>query len=195
MKQLINKLAIRCIAIGIVEEEDLEWFVYGVEKRVTSAIASVLFLLVAVVLSDVPTAIIYLTSFYFLRSRTNGYHAKTMTRCLFVSVIIELFFLLCILPNLTNNNVYLLNTISFLIIFIFAPYNHPNMHLSPSEERICQISSRIRITLLTASAFVFCMLGKEWGYAGITLGNTMVAFLLLIAKRNKGEENNEERKT
>lgn len=74
MKPLINKIARHCVEAGIVEETDLEWFIYGLEKRTITIIATVIFLLIAIYFSNLITAVTYLGSFYFLRVRTNGYH-------------------------------------------------------------------------------------------------------------------------
>lgn len=192
MKPLINKIARHCVEAGIVEETDLEWFIYGLEKRTITIIATVIFLLIAIYFSNLITAVTYLGSFYFLRVRTNGYHAKKFSHCLLLSAFIELVFLLFVLPLLTAPIIYVLNITSFFVIFLFAPYNHPNMHLNQKEISVCRTSARMRISLLTVLATIFFSLGIEDGTKGITLGNTMTAVLLIIANIEKGEKHYEE---
>lgn len=194
MQNLVRRVADRCLKTGIVEVDDIEWFIYALEKRISTAVSSVFFLLIAVIVSDPLTAVSYLGSFYFLRIRTNGYHAKTFIGCLSFSLFLELAFILFILPRLTIRLTCILNAISFILIFFFAPFNHPNMHLNAQELIACRTSSRRRILILIALEIFLYALCVEKAVYGITLGNTMTAFLLVIAIINKGDNTNEKRK-
>ena len=175
----------------IIEDEDLEWVRYGLEKRLSGGITSTIFLILAIKLSNIYVAFAYLGSFYFLRARINGYHAKTFIGCLFVSIFLEVTMLKTILPLLNRNLVIALNIVSFSIILAWAPFNDPNLHLSSRELQGCKRSARIRVLILLTFEIVFFVLHKQQLINGITLGNTMAAFLMAIAIIRKGEVQNE----
>lgn len=185
MHSVVNKISVLCLKKGIVEEEDISWFVYGLEKRITTAITATVFLIIAIFTTNVWTALSYLGSFYFLRVRTNGYHAKSFLGCFVSSLLLELLFLLLVLPRLGNMAVYILGALNLAIIFLFAPYDHPNMHLDRAELQACRKSSRRRISALTVLMVISRLVGAANIAYGITLGNTMAALLLVIAKIKK----------
>lgn len=182
MHKLTSKLAYKCLTDGIIEENEIDWFIYGLEKRFATLISSIFFLIIAMHISNLWIAISYLGSFYFLRVRTNGYHAKNIFNCLALSALIEIVLLIYLLPQLTEKLVVWLNIASLIVIFSFAPYNHPNMHLSEEEILGCRTSARIRISILNLFVIIFYVLGITCISNGITLGNTMAALLLVIAK-------------
>lgn len=191
MQPIINKIAVRCVEAGIVEEDELDWFVYGLEKRVTTVITASFFLAVGTLAAGFWTTLSYLGSFYFLRVRANGYHAKSFLGCLTSSLLLELAFLLALRPLF---NVYVfcaLNLWSLVLVFALVPFNHPHMHLNRREEHACRVSARIRISVLTVLAIVFWFVGIKCVAEGIALGNTMTALLLVIAKIKKGAKKHE----
>lgn len=194
MKPIIHRIANQCVESGIVEADDVEWFIYGLEKRFVTAATALLLLFIGGFLSDSKTAFAYLGSFYFLRVRTNGYHAATVKGCICVSVILEIGFLLIIRSMLFPFLSCILNLINCFLVFSFAPFNHPSMHMDEQELAECRKRSRIRISLLTLLSVVGYVFSLNWLGDGITLGNTMAALLLIIVKIKKGETNNEERK-
>lgn len=96
MHLIIDKVSARCLAAGIIEADELDWFGYAIEKRMTTLLTGTLLMLIAVAISDFWTAFFYLGSFYFLRVRTNGYHARGFVGCLGQSIILELVSLFCL---------------------------------------------------------------------------------------------------
>ena len=93
MTYFISKLSAICVKKDLVDSEDVPWLEYGIETRITTAITMVPFMLLAVRLSDLPTALAFLVAFKFLRARTSGYHANSVLGCISVSFILEFLFL------------------------------------------------------------------------------------------------------
>ena len=99
MQKLMDMVTAKLVTEEVVKACDKEWFAYGLEKRVLTIFTAIPFLIIAIALSDIWTAVMYLCSFYFLRVRTNGYHAKTIVSCIAWSLILELCFVLWFLQN------------------------------------------------------------------------------------------------
>ena len=189
--QLATRITKDFIRKGIIDDDSADWFQYGLEKRISTVLTSVIFFLVAIRISGFWVAFMYLSSFYFLRIRINGYHANTYIGCLFASIFLEVILLKGVLPLLNKDITVLLNAISFATILIWAPFNHPNMHLSDCELHACKIGARIRVLILMLLEIVLKVFSKQQLLWGITLGNTMAALLLAVAIIWKGENTNE----
>lgn len=191
MHALLYRFALGCVEEKIVDEAELDWLVYGLEKRITTAVTAGLFLLVGLHLANALSVVAFLISFYFLRVRTNGYHANSFLGCVAFSLLLELCFLKLVLPVLTQPTHVILNTVSLLAIFCFAPFANSNMHLDEREFVACRNGSRTRMGLLYATAILLSVFGETAVSRGITLGNTMTALLLAIANIKKDKGGNE----
>ncbi|GEM_PF-1004127 len=194
VESIVNIITRKLVTDGIVAENDKEWFHYGLQKRFTSSISACVFFIIAVVLSNVCVACTYLGCFYFLRVRTNGYHAKTYIGCIISSIVIETFFLMAVLPKLNELWVFLLNGISFVIILIYAPVNSMNMHFDNDEILACKKSVQKRLALVATLLIFMCVLPFEDAAKGITLGNTMTMCLVVVAIIKKECTENEKSK-
>lgn len=159
MQTIINAIVMHCIANGYVSEQQAPWLKYGLEKRLTGLLVTVPFLLFGFFLSNIPTTIAYYVGFRFLRSRTNGLHAKTVLGCFLASMLCELVFLGFISPALNLGITHTLLLIAFIIIFKLAPFRHPSMNLSQEEVFACAKGSKIRTSILLALYFISLFFG------------------------------------
>lgn len=122
--------------------------------------------------------------FIYWRKKTGGIHAKTVSVCVFTSLLLEIAFLAGLYPHLSMPILFGVNLVSTLLIFLFAPYNHPNMWLSAVE--IKELRNRSRKTVI----YEQCCIVVSWlmGYfsiaRGLTTGVAMAAFLLSLAYIN-----------
>lgn len=181
MNSLLDWLTNYCINNQLISKDREEWFRYGLEKRLCTLYVLVPFSLIAVRISGYWIAFSYLTSFFYLRSQTNGYHSKTHLGCLIGSLFLELFFLICIEPMMDTTWVLVLVSITVIVVFTLAPYNHPRMDLNLQESSACKKASRIRCLHLALSCFIFKLCGLHEIANGISLGCAMTSTLLIFA--------------
>lgn len=193
MHALLYRFALGCVEEKIIDKEEADWLVYGLEKRITASVAAILFFLIGIRLADTLSVIAFLSSFYFLRVRTNGYHANSFLSCLILTLLLEAFFLKLVLPTLNSFIFFFLNIADFWTIFLFAPFRNCNMHLNERELWACRKTSRIRISVLFTASILLYIFGELDISKGITLGITMTALLLLIAYIKEKGENKHER--
>lgn len=182
MNSLLDWFTNYCISNALISKDNEAWFRYGLEKRFCTLVVLVPFAIIAVYLSGLWTAISYITSFFYLRSQTNGYHAKTHWGCFVSSLLLELFFLMVIEPMLNAIWVLVLVSLAALVVFLFAPYNHPMMNLDDQEFAGCKKAARIRCILLAISCCTCVFFGFHEIAEGISLGCTMTSTLLVLAK-------------
>jgi len=182
MNSLLDWFTNYCISNTLISKDNEAWFRYGLEKRLCTLVVLIPFAVIAIYLSGLWTAISYIVSFFYLRSQTNGYHAKTHWGCFVVSLLLELFFLMVIEPMLNVIWVLVLVGLAALVVFLLAPYNHPMMNLDDQEYTACMKTARIRCILLVISCYTCVFFGLHEIAEGISLGCVMTSTLLILAK-------------
>ena len=170
-----------CLRHDIIAEEDIPWFQYGIEKRVSTVIVGIPVFIVAVLLSDILTATAFYVSFYLLRTRTNGFHASTVWGCLCSSLLCITVFLGILNPILIRPAAVGLSFAGTVIVFILAPYDHPNMNYTEKELLACKKSSRFRCSALLIFSILLHFFDIPKPANGLSLGIAMAAFLLCLA--------------
>lgn len=181
---LIDKIVNYCLCADIVSTDNVPWLRYGIEQRISTLFILIPFFLFSLVFTDFWGASAFLVAFYLLKKKTGGIHAKTVSVCVFTSLLLEIAFLAGLYPHLSMPILFGVNLVSTLLIFLFAPYNHPNMWLSDVEIR--ELRNRSRKTVI----YEQCCIVVSWlmGYfsiaRGLTTGVAMAAFLLSLAYIN-----------
>lgn len=181
MNSLLDWFTNYCINTQLISKDNEALFRYSLEKRLCTLVVLIPFAIIAVYLSGVWTALLYIISFFYLRSHTNGYHAKTHFRCFVGSLLLELFFLMVVEPMLNEICVLVLVSITTIVVFALAPYNHPMMNLDDNEYIACKRAARIRCILLAVAAYTCILCGLYEIAKGISLGCTMTSTLLILA--------------
>lgn len=172
---------------GYVTEKQAPWLSYALKKHMSSLAATIPILILASLLSTPIAAWSFYFSFSWLRSRTNGIHAKTFLGCLAASLLSVIIFMGLLYQLLTDPVIVTLVLGSVVIIWFFAPFNHPNMHLTREETLACATSAKRRVVSLLSGALVLRVLDLREASIGIILGIAMTAVLLALAYLFKGE--------
>lgn len=181
MSNLSERFALYCVQQGVIQKEQLSWFIYGIEKRLSSFVVSIPFFVISLHYTSLECTFSFFTAFYFLRRRTNGYHAQSACACLCTSLLLEIL-LLSIVNSLFNGYFFLFCvTISTVLIYKLAPFNHPNMNYTKDEIAACRSSAHLYTYILTFLAFVAYVTELYEFAKGLTLGITMTAVLLCMA--------------
>lgn len=177
----IDTLVGICIQKGYVSQDEAPWLRYALERRIASLTAFGVLLIIGLFITTPATLFAFLITFCSLRSRTNGYHAKSVGGCLFYSILGEVFYLR-ILPDVWNDVfAFIALAASIILIWFFAPYNHPNMDLSPEEVIACTKSAKWRLSTLIFALSVLYALQQYQLALGILLGIVMTASTLVMA--------------
>lgn len=184
--KLVSALVDKCITSGYITQEQAPWLYYGIEKRLTTILISIPMLIIGSLVSTPAMAIAFYISFYLLRSRTNGFHAKTLSGCLIHSILSEIIFL-GMLPYVLDEAIAIsLLVLSAISIFCLAPYNHPNMGLSVVESTACAKSAKERLITLILLLIALHIMQLSQFSTGILLGIVMTAVMLVLAYILKG---------
>lgn len=180
MKQ-IDTLVEICIQKDYVSQDEAPWLRYALERRITSLIAFVPLLIIGFLITNPANLLAFLITFFSLRTRTNGFHAKSVGRCLLYSILEKIFFLR-FPPTVWNDIIaFIALVVSIVLIWLFAPYDHPNMDLSSEEKTACAKSTKWRLSMLIFALSVLYVWKQYQLALGIHLGVVMTASTLAMA--------------
>lgn len=185
MNTLANYLTRCLIANDIVEREQEEEYVYGFQKLLGKILNYTTLLLLSIHNKVLVPGMILMFVFFSLRERTGGYHAKTPLRC-YLGTVVSYFLMIRILIPAIMGKHFTYTTIvviSILVVFIFAPVNHPNLLLDRQEIEVCRQSSRWLVLMVAGGIWIACVLqAKEICVAYAVVGLGLDAVLILMAK-------------
>lgn len=181
MEALASRITGFCIRNHLAEQDDEPWLRYGIEKRISTFINIIPFILLAVYLTNLPAALSFLFAFRALRKSSSGYHAKTALGCACSSLLFEMLFLGGLYQHLSSRSFFWVNLICGFIVLFLAPYNHPNMHFSKDEMLALKQRARRSVTVLILLSLASNFVGFPSIAMGITTGIAMAASLLCLA--------------
>lgn len=179
--KLIESFVGICMQKEYVSAYEAQWLRYALEKRITSVIAFIPLLIVGLLITNPARLLAFLITFFLLRTRTNGFHTKSVGGCILCSIVGEVFFLR-VLPMLWNKIIaFIALETSIVLIWVLAPYNHPNMNLSSEEVIACAKSAKWRLSTLIFALSVLYAVQQYQLALGIILGIVMTASTLVMA--------------
>ena len=182
---LIDRILAYCREADYVTEEQAPWVRYILEKNITTVCGAIPFLLFAVVLTSWETAFAFLLTFYLIRSRINGFHARTFIGCLVASVVCEYIFLGIIYPYLAVEIKLCILFVATVLILVFAPFQHTNMPLTQDEYLACRRSARARTIIIALLGITLSFANCHLVADGIIMGVAMAAVMLVLAYLQK----------
>lgn len=185
MTSFANYLTKCLIANDIVEKEQEEEYIYGFQKLLGKILNYTTLVLLSLYNEVLVPGIIFMIVFFSLRERTGGYHAKTPLRCYLGTVGSYFLMIRIAAPAIMGKDfIYIIIVvISILVIFIFAPVNHPNLLLDEQEIEVCRRSSRWLVILVAGGIWIACVLqAKEICVAYAVVGLGLDAVMILMAK-------------
>lgn len=182
MLHLAQKIASFFVSQNLIQAQDYEWAVYGLQRRLLAAVFYPILFLIGFLVSNVYATVLFFIVFTSLRHRVGGHHAGSAIRCLINSSLIVLCGLL-LYPQITAGwptMVHsLVGTISCLVIGLTGPCNDP--HIAMTAEELDQNRKRMLWELLVLVVAFSVLPLLPWGIrpcktaaAAVTLAASML---------------------
>ena len=133
---MAQKLSKQMIDKNIVENEDEECYVYGLELLLSKMIVLSVIGIIAIITNLVIPSAIFTFLYLLLRQYTGGFHCKTAERCIALSVIIYIIFAAIYKSNFTYSDIIMLimSVISYITVWIFSPLADANKEIDDNEK-------------------------------------------------------------
>lgn len=182
----LESFVTECVESGYISHNKAPWLKYALEKRISSLIIIIPLLFVGTIVSSFNAAIAFYISCRSVRSYTNGIHAKSLTGCFLGSLTSEICFLGILRHLLTFEIKSTIMLLSVVLIWLLAPYNHPNMALSEEEIRVCALKAKKRSLFVAVITLVLDTISMHDMAEGALLGLVMTSLMLTISYFPKG---------
>lgn len=123
LRKLSNKIVCYLVDKKKIDESESELYRYGLELLISNVTALIIIVFVGIVLNVLYETILFLVLFYVLRKFGGGYHAKTMLRCMILTIIVHLSFILLLKVSMSIF-IYQILWIQIILFYImFVPQN------------------------------------------------------------------------
>ena len=135
--QICSNLTERFIRNGILDQSLTDWCIYWLQKKILTALAVSLMLILGSLIFGFNVTICFLLGLFPLRRRLIGYHTKSPYTCIILSVGIMLLALL--LNSTFNQRISLVfSLVNFMICFtlvvcVLSDQTDPRLHLTHEE--------------------------------------------------------------
>ena len=193
MERIILYITNIMIEQDIIHSHEKEWCQYILEKWLLEICGYSLIILAGFINKCIIETLIFMITFLSMRKRTGGYHTERACTCMALS-----FMITCSLPaglkyiqQMSDISKFIILLFISLIIYLFAPINHPNMNMSVEEIKGNKILA-YRNYLVFVFAILFSdVFGAHKVSNSIIYGLILSSISILIAKILKQEVNHE----
>lgn len=188
MEQVASRIVIKMMQADLIEENESEEYVYGIQIILEKFISYLIIISIALVLHRCLEVLLFLISFSFLRKYSGGVHCKRFETCLIISTIVT-FSSVLVFP-LVEKNILIYQgglAMSIIIVILIGAINNPNINWSKEEYKQTRFLSRFRVLLASLVLEIIFLLKIPFNYSFyISYGIVITAISMLLEIRKKG---------
>ena len=163
LKQISESITKRIYQSGLINFEDFDIYVYGLEVLISTVISFLTVLLVGIILSAALDAVLFLSVLIIVRRFTGGYHSKTFIGC---NLSCDMLFLtswhLSRILTFKLSFVVLIHLSGIVIVSAFAPVENYNKPLSAKKRKTNKKRAIITCSILSAITVVLAIMGSKY---------------------------------
>lgn len=179
-----EKYISRLIQYQIIEEDNKEIYMYGLECYILKIIHIGIFLSIGLLTDTFLNTIIFLIAYSLLRTYAGGYHANSLRKCFLFSIIISItvvltsYFLARIeVPNIYNISLLI---ISLFVVGKFAPADTEKKRHDLLEKKVYKRKVNVILIICILLIIVSRLIKLYWVADAITLGIVIEAVMIII---------------
>ncbi len=139
----------------VVEDKDLDWYIYGTELLIITIIKYLGLFVIAAFLGLVKEALVYTLAFSILRNQAGGVHSESFLRCFVITNLItiaSIYLVKYIFIDILYIILPLIIILSVVFVFRYAPVDTPNRTLDDTE--ILKYKKRSRRVIIIGSIII-----------------------------------------
>lgn len=168
----------------IIETEYEEVYAYGIEILLSTILNFIVALTIAIISHEFVACLINLTAFVTIRIYAGGYHADTHLGCMTTLIGVLLIFIF--VTKFINSELIMILSpilliISAVIIFKYAPVEHPNKPLSDKKKLKLRRKALISLSIWILFCICFYLIKIEFTFYAVS-GIFSLAVALIAEK-------------
>ena len=185
---LSNKITDFLYKKEVISQEQKEVYIYGFTVLFLNILDILIILALGILIERYLDTIVFLMVFGITRQYTGGYHAKTVSKCLVVYMLIYL-----VIMFLSSSNIILVNGAMFQIllcivyiiaVIIYAPIQNDNKVISNVERKKYKIISIVSaICISTISVIVYGIFPTMAITISLTLFAVTILMILVVIRK------------
>ena len=192
LKFLSEDLTLILLKNKIIEIEDRDIYIYGLEIILSTIVTTLILLFTGIILNKLILTLVFILVFMILRPYSGGYHAEKFMGCFFISFgiyIIEIITTLLIAEKYKITLGILFALVSTILIFIFSPVENSNNPLTLEEKRKYKKKSRVIIlailTFILIGFYTNCIKAEITFMVSLTILSIGILTIIPVFERRK----------
>ena len=174
---------------GIIEEEDRDLYSYGLQQGFIIIWNIFTTVTIGIIFGQVWESILFMLTYFPLRSSAGGYHARTPLRCYLLSIIMIIAVLISMRLPIWNSVISFMSVIvSSVVILLLAPVEDSNKPLDATESVVFKKRTKAVLYVLVGMVLFFQFVKLPDASYCITLALIALSIMLVLGKfKNLGE--------
>ena len=180
---MAKKIAVKMVRSKIVESEDEECYVYGLELLLSKIVVLSAIGIIAIIIKLIIPSIAFTFLYLLLRQYTGGFHCKTAERCISLSIAIYISFAIISKIGLKYLGLIMLvmSFISYIVLFAFSPLADANKEIDDYEKKKYRNISIIIGSLMLVLTVLLFVINYHSLFISVSFSLIADAILLIIA--------------
>lgn len=181
--RLSRKIGDNLVQSNIVNAEDAEIYIYGINQILVSILNVSSALIIGLIFGAFFEIAVFMAAYIPLRTFAGGYHAKTPLRCYIFSVIM----LIVVSLGLKNLHIadwiyYAVLAVSILVVLVLSPVQDRNKPLDEIEHKVFKRRSALIATAELVICFSLWMMKLHSLFAAVVYSFAVLGFMLVAGK-------------
>ncbi len=185
-----RKITLKLIKSKIISKNEENDYVYGYEMIFATLLNMLLILCLGFIFKKEILSLIYLLVFISLRVKTGGYHAKGYGSCFLFSILVFLFFLICVTCFTGKENILyimLMYVFSILVFYKYSPIINKNKVLDEEQIKKSRKDLFKLVSFWSACSLFFLRFNYIFSVAIIITIFIVAVFVFVIALQDSKE--------
>lgn len=179
--KVVDRLVLKLIKDGAIEEEDREIYEYGFEQGIILLINIACTVLIGIAMRMLWEVLVFMIAYIPLRTNAGGFHAKTQLRCFFYSNFLVVVILA--VSKILKGYIPVLAVLALAaaaVIFLLAPVEDQNKPLDEREVEVYGRKARRALVADFAAAVGFWLVSYEAGTSTVIVSMFSLAVFLVM---------------
>ena len=179
--RLSRKIGDNLVQSNIVNAEDAEIYIYGINQILVSILNVSSALIIGLIFGAFFEIAVFMAAYIPLRTFAGGYHAITPLSCYIFSVIMLIVVSLGLkYLSVTEWVYYAVFALSAIVVFVLSPVEDKNKPLDEIEHRVYKKRAVIIAAAEIAVSVVFKLTGLNSLFVAVVYSFAVLGFMLII---------------
>lgn len=183
LAKLSHKIGNDLVKSKVVEAEDAEIYIYGINQILTSVLNVSSALIIGLIFGVVFEIAVFMTAYIPLRTFAGGYHARTPLRCYIFSVI------MLIIVSIGMKYLYIANWVYYIVlaattivVLVLSPVEDRNKPLDEIEHRVYKKRAIFIAATEILIGLAFKLAGLNNLFVAVVYSFGALSFMLVAGK-------------